>query len=207
MRTGRASPKVRRFVVRQQGGRCLLCAFPLNLGGYLHHVIAMDAGGPDHPLNLVGLCPNHHAVLEHARRHLAPKAAFSLTGWTTRAQAALAVIEDLAAERRELFDLLSRPYPYGSDVARDLRPDLVPYLGRDVARTAADLLLRVNLHRPRMLALWKIARRTVPRPQTDADFEALVAGTAGTATYRDVEEPTHHYLHRLSLPFNPDWIA
>lgn len=198
---------VRRFVVRQQDGRCLLCAFPLNLGGHLHHVIAVDAGGPDHPLNLVGLCPNHHAVLEHARRHLAPKAVFSSPRWTTRAQAAVGVIADLAAERRELFDLLSRPYPYASDVARDVRPDLIPYLGRDVARTAADLLLRVNLYRPRMLALSKVARRRVPRPRTDADFEVLVAGTSGAATYRDVEEPTHHHLHRLGLSFDSDWIA
>ena len=61
----------RELISAEQDWHCLLCDFPLKLSGHLHHVVPRDLGVPDHFLNIVALCPNHHAAVEMIRHYIA----------------------------------------------------------------------------------------------------------------------------------------
>ncbi len=56
------------FVIWAQKGKCLLCSYPLTLCCHLHHIIPHSQRGPDLPLNLAGLCVNHHILIETVKK-------------------------------------------------------------------------------------------------------------------------------------------
>ena len=51
-----------------QKDKCLLCDFPLVFRCHKHHIIPHSKSGPDHYYNLIGLCPNHHGMIEELKR-------------------------------------------------------------------------------------------------------------------------------------------
>ena len=51
----------RRSVYRRDHYRCILCDDPRRLT--LHHLYPRSAGGANHPMNLVTLCPACHAAI------------------------------------------------------------------------------------------------------------------------------------------------
>lgn len=163
----------RKLVHLEQEGSCLLCDYPLLLGCHLHHVIASDDKGPDHPLNLVGLCANHHTVLECVRRHVAPKETHGSGSWLQRAQAALKIIEGLPEERRRLFNELAEPHPLRREIREGVEPKWRTALAADIAQADARLLLGINRARPRIVLLWRIRRGEATDPKTDTEWARL----------------------------------
>lgn len=59
-------PEVRRLVRQRAQGKCELCGeigFTMANGKLyveVHHVVPLSENGPDHPSNVVALCPSHH---------------------------------------------------------------------------------------------------------------------------------------------------
>jgi 5-methylcytosine-specific restriction protein A len=60
------STAIKEYVLKRAGGICEYCLkdapFKTKLGPYLecHHILRLSDGGPDHPLNVIGICPNCH---------------------------------------------------------------------------------------------------------------------------------------------------
>jgi 5-methylcytosine-specific restriction protein A len=60
------SEAIKRYVIERSKGKCEGCAadapFRTRIGVYLecHHLHQVADGGPDHPNNVIGLCPNCH---------------------------------------------------------------------------------------------------------------------------------------------------
>jgi len=169
----------------------LLCDYPLLLGCHLHHVIASDDKGLDHPLNLVGLCANHHTVLECVRRHVAPRETRASGGWLERAQAALKIVETLPEDRRRLFNELAEPHPLRREIREGVEPKWRSALAADIAQADARLLLGVNKVRPRIVLLWRIRRREASEPKTDAEWAKATAAVSETLRLADFREVCH----------------
>lgn len=57
---------IKEYVLKRANGVCEYCQkdapFETRLGPYLecHHILRLSDGGPDHPLNVIGICPNCH---------------------------------------------------------------------------------------------------------------------------------------------------
>jgi hypothetical protein len=202
----RQSERKRELVHLEQEGYCILCDYPLLLGCHLHHVIASDDQGPDHPLNLVGLCPNHHTVLECVRRHVAPKEVHGNASWLQRAQAALTIIEALPEERRSLFNELSEPHPLRKEIREGVEVRFRTALAVDIAMKDARLLLTVNKARPRILLLWRIKRGIAPMPKTDTEWLEAIIEARETVRADDIVEVVVQHLSSLGLPFEPSWL-
>jgi len=149
----RISTDVRRHVKWSQKGACLLCSY--STGHHMHHVIPKSKGGPDHHLNLVALCPNHHALVEKLKRH-----ALSQTGgatyessnhnWLRQVKGAIASIQELDSSVYPILALLSTPcYCVDRDaVERVRRGD--QHAAGIVKSIDVELLTRVNRYRPRI---------------------------------------------------------
>jgi predicted restriction endonuclease len=64
-------------VKRTHAHRCQICGERLELkGGYYseaHHVKPLGRGGLDVTANIMCVCPNHHALLDHGAIPLDPK--------------------------------------------------------------------------------------------------------------------------------------
>ncbi len=205
----RLSKSLRKFVSAQQDERCFVCPFPLTLGLHLHHLVPRDVQGPDHPLNIIGLCPNHHAVLEYIRRHVAPTEARRHPNWLERVEAALAVTAGFTAEERRLFDCLSEPYPVR---LKQAIKDGVPAsdhgrLARDIARADAHILVRANEARPVAILGWRIRCGRTEQPPDEAGCRAALEAMKGTVSPVDVEEVIQSHLRNLNLPFDEAWLS
>jgi HNH endonuclease len=184
----------------------LVCPFPLALGTHLHHVIARDDGGPNHPLNLVALCPNHHLALELVRRHIAPKETDRAAGWETRAGAAAEFIRSFAGDSRSLFDQLSEPHPLRQPIRDGVDASLRTALAKDIARADTIILLRANLARPSALLVWRIAQGRTEAPANDADYAAAASAVAQAVCGLDVAEVVEAHLDKLGLPCDRGWV-
>lgn len=196
----------RKLVLLAQQGTCLLCAHPLIFGCHLHHVIASDDKGPDHPLNLIGLCANHHTVLECVPRHVSPKETYKNHGWLQRAQAAIKVIETLSEEQQRLFNDLAEPHPLRKEMREGVEPKWRLALAGDIARADSQLLLRINKARPGIALLWQISRGEAPEPKTDDEWAAAVGGIGKTLRPVDFREVVAMHLSALDLPFKRGWL-
>lgn len=190
-----------------QEGRCLLCPFPLSLRHHLHHVIAYDERGPDHPLNLVGLCPNHHAAVEIVRRHIAPYNTRRARGWMHRAEAALETVNALSATERELFNLLSEPHPLRKEIREGVDAKHRLDLAVGIAQADARVLLNVNRARPRILLAWRIARKEVLAPDNRGCLEILTNEARRAVTAVHLAYIVGLHLDALGLPFDPSWLS
>jgi hypothetical protein len=184
----------RRLIIAEQDGRCLVCRHALDLACHLHHVIAWKYQGPDHPLNLVGLCPTHHTVLEHVRRHVAPEEKRGKRDWFRRARAAAEHVDGLPEPERALFMHLCEPHPLRKEIAEHiadrkfsrLGQELQGRLARDIARADAAMLVGANKTRARMvLSLARDAEAVAP-----SAFKDIIA----------------LHLAALGLPFKPLWL-
>lgn len=202
----RERERKRELVHLGQEGSCLLCDYPLLLGCHLHHVIASDDQGPDHPLNLVGLCPNHHTVLECVRRHVALKETHGGGGWLQRAQAAIQIVERLPDQPRRLFDTLAEPHPLQREMREGVDPRWQTALAADIARADARLLLGINRARPRIVLLWRIRRGDAAEPKSDDEWTKATAAVSETLHAADFREVVTQHLSALALPFEPAFL-
>lgn len=61
--------RMRNYMLRNEVNACELCGFGFTNILQVHHKIPLSKGGTNHPLNLIVLCPNCHALVhETARR-------------------------------------------------------------------------------------------------------------------------------------------
>ena len=136
------------FISWAQRHTCLLCKYPLALHKHFHHVIARDDGGPDHYLNLVALCPNHHWLVERIKRHIIPGT--QSDHWLKTGTAALELYNELDGRTRRIFDVLSKPHKLSSVLRGRVREDLLERAERELMMEDARLLDDVNKERPRI---------------------------------------------------------
>lgn len=140
--------EVRQFIKWAQKGRCLLCPYPLHL--HLHHVISVDDCGPDHYLNLVALCPNHHYLVEIIKREVAPKEKHNFGKWLNTAKKAMEVRGWMTPEAVQILDILSHPHPMTGFRAEAKYGDVMDLLAQEVVDEDVKLLGSVNSRRPRI---------------------------------------------------------
>jgi 5-methylcytosine-specific restriction protein A len=63
---------IKEYVLKRADGICEYCSkaapFVTKLGPYLecHHILRLSDGGPDHPMNVIGICPNCHREAHYA---------------------------------------------------------------------------------------------------------------------------------------------
>jgi hypothetical protein len=196
----------RKLVHLEQEGSCLICDYPLILGCHLHDVIANDDKGPDHPLNLVGLCANHHAILECVRRHVAPKETRGSSSWLQRGQAALKIVEALPDQGRHPFNELAEPHPLRKELREGVEPRRRTALAADIAHADARLLVEINKARPGIVLLWRIRRGEASEPKTEADWTKATEAVRETLRLADFGEVVMLHLFALGLPFEPAWL-
>lgn len=189
-----------------QEDSCFICDFPIILGCHLHHLIPHDVQGPDHILNLIGLCPNHHKVFESVRRNVAPKEAQRSTAWLQRGRAALQVVEALPEDQRQLFNDLSEPYPLREVIKAGVDSEFRITLAEDIARKDAQLLLKIYKVRPSMVLLWRIQQAKIAEPRTEDDWDKAIIDTRETLCTTDFREVVMRHLHNLDLPFESTWL-
>lgn len=115
--------KTRQFVRWSQKDTCLLCSFPLVLYCHLHHIISVEDFGPEDVFNLIGLCANHHGMIENLKRTASPPLSklrtndFKVRKWAYKIDASRKIVDDLKPDGRKLVNLLLAPYPNSSNEA------------------------------------------------------------------------------------------
>jgi 5-methylcytosine-specific restriction protein A len=63
---------IKEYVLKRADGSCEYCSktapFITKVGPYLecHHILRLSDGGPDHPNNVIGICPNCHREAHYA---------------------------------------------------------------------------------------------------------------------------------------------
>lgn len=183
------------FISWAQKNTCLLCSYPLALHKHLHHIIAKDDQGPDHYLNLVALCPNHHWLVERIKRHIIPNQGSSSKHWLRVGVAALQLYKELSEDTRHTLDVLSKPHRL-SNVIKDGVPDhLLEKAAKDLMMEDARLLDDINKKRPRIFLssdYFQVADDLV-----DAQAEKIV-GQVGLGFYSEVISA---HMRRLNLQY------
>lgn len=185
----------------------MFCDYPLLLGCHMHHVIASDDKGPDHPLNLIGLCANHHTVLECVRRYVGPKEARRSNNWLQRGLSALKFIEALSIERRKLFHHLAEPHPLKREIQEGVEYKWQTALAADIAQADMRMLFEVNKARLRIVLLCRIGKGEVPEPKTDAEWASAIKVVRKTLCPADFREVVSLHLASLGLPFDAAWLG
>ena len=199
--------KLKRELINNiQEGSCLLCDYPLVLTCHLHHIIPLDLKGPDHFLNLIGLCPNHHNLLEQVRRHIAPRNFSNNNTWHKKAQAAIKVIETLTKEKQKLFNELSAPFPLRNEILKGVTPKFRTHLAVDIARKDAELLLEINQARPSIVLLWRIDQGKESEPKSNTEWSKAIDNVSKTLHPNDFSDVINLHLSDLKLPFSKSWF-
>lgn len=150
------------FVRWAQKDQCIFCSFPLVLRCHLHHIIAVKDHGPDHSLNLVGLCANHHGMLENLRttKHL-PISELgtnkpNVRKWIYKNSAALKEFKKLDPQSLSMMNLLLEPYFSTNDSFDTIFSDQTPVIKVAIARMIIDrdieLLDGINSKRLRIFS-------------------------------------------------------
>jgi hypothetical protein len=173
----------------------------------LHHVIASDERGPHHALNLVGLCPNHHAALEIVRRKIRDKTIIHTPAWMTRAEAAIKTLDFLPDPERQLFDSLSEPHPLRHEMQNGLPDKYRVQLAMEVAKADARFLLHANRARPRVLLWWLFHKKIVSRPKDRQPPETLLEESTRLVTAVHLADVVKLHLNALGLPFDISWLC
>lgn len=149
----------RHFVRWAQKDRCFLCTFPLVIYCHVHHIISVENCGPDHYLNLIGLCANHHDMLENLKRTQTPSNSLigtshpKMVQWHYKIQAALAEFDKLEYAHRKAMDRLLAPYLQSGDSLCGIfeKDELLKLpLVRMVVDRDIELLKEFNSIRPRI---------------------------------------------------------
>ena len=149
------------FVRWSQKDTCLLCSFPLVIYCHLHHVISVKDFGPEDEFNLVGLCPNHHGMIENLKRTSTPHWSklgtndLKVRKWSYKINIVMKMLDDLNQEKRELVDLFLAPYPNSlnesiSNWFHGNEPHINVALARMLIDKNVQLYKKVNKFRPRI---------------------------------------------------------
>ena len=203
------SKYTKHFIKWAHNRECMLCSFSSKT--HLHHVIPVDAGGPDHVLNLVPLCPNCHAVVEKSKRHVFPEWTTRDSKWRRRAQKIKDFRAEMDSATQALFDQLANPHPCNNpDVMSKARAGdntmVQALLGH-----SADLLHYVNQERPLLffgcVDLWKTGGEDIRRICSSLDGRKMWAKLNSMAEEfaseigRDkCEAVARHHLINAAIP-------
>jgi len=153
--------KTKEFVRWSQKDTCLLCSFPLVIYCHFHHVISVKDYGPEDEFNLIGLCGNHHGMIENLRRTESPSLDKlgsndpNVKKWAHKIDAAMKMLDNLNPEGRKLVNLFLAPYPNSSnEKISNMFHNKAPHINVGIARMLIDKNVRlykdVNQNRPRV---------------------------------------------------------
>ena len=152
--------KTKEFIRWAQRDQCFLCSFSLAIYCHAHHIIPFADGGPDQYLNMVGLCANHHGMVEEHKRSRIPSLSKIGTGdpktdrWLYKNQAMLGEAERFNDGQREAWNLLLPKYwPYPESLRESLgrnNCNLRPPLIKRIVDVDFKLLDSINRLRPRI---------------------------------------------------------
>jgi hypothetical protein len=183
------------FIVWSQNASCLVCDYSLHLRANWHHIIARDDLGPDHYLNIVALCPNHHYLLEHLKREIIPHEKRSSDNWLIEAKAAQQLYNKLQEDVRELFDILSKPHRLTEPIKSGIPQHLIEAFIIDVIKTDLSLLHYVNMKRPRIFSKFNCAGSH----DNDHGLDVIKVAKQISATF--YTEVISAHLANLHLPY------
>jgi len=199
----RLSPSIatKRYVRWAQWDRCLLCHCRLRM--HFHHVIPVSDAGPNHYLNLVELCPNHHDLVEVLKREVIPHNRPRDTSWISRAEKAKELADVLPPNERAVLEILSQPHRMARVVLRELTADHVHLLrsaATDLVEEDRQLLALVNRMRPRVFLGSPANLEDLKRLDTVTLDRALeqFPGNIEPEFFADV---INEHLQELGLPF------
>lgn len=183
------------FICWAQNNTCLICSYPLELHKHLHHIISKDDFGPDHYLNLVALCPNHHYLVERIKRFIIPRQSRSSNQWLEIGQAALQLRREMPEDKQQILDILSRPHKLSNVIKNGVSGDFIERAAEDLMKEDAKLLDAINKKRPRIF-LSPSSYRIV---DNEADKQADdIAGQVGLGFFSEV---ISSHMKRLNLPY------
>jgi len=156
----RVPRRVKAFIRWAQKDRCLLCPFPLAFSCQLHHIIAEKDGGPDLPLNLLGLCTNHHLMLHILKATKSPDISKLGTDdrltnkYIYKVELALEQFDRLEEKLKKALNTLLEPYWTSDDssthIFKGTKVSIILPLARRVIQRDTELLNRINNLRPRI---------------------------------------------------------
>lgn len=155
------STKTRKTIRWAQKDTCLLCSFPLVLYCHLHHIISVKDFGPEDEFNLIGLCANHHGMLENLKRTNSPPLNklgsndIKVREWVYKIDAAKSILDDFEDKLKELINLLLAPYPNSSgeatsDIFNHSEPHVKIGIARLLIEKNIEIYKKVNSLRPRI---------------------------------------------------------
>ncbi len=185
----------RDFIIWAQRNACLLCKYPLDLHKHFHHVIAREDGGPDHYLNLIALCPNHHWLVERIKRHIIPAQHSQSASLLKAGTAALQLYNELDEQTRRTLDVLSMPHQLSGVVQRGVPKELTERAAQDLMMEDAKLLYEVNSKRPRIF----LSPESCRLPDEVADGQAEKMATQKSLGY--YSEVITAHMQNLHLPY------
>lgn len=164
--------KMKDFVCWSQKDTCLLCSFPLVIHCHLHHVISVKDSGPEDEFNLVGLCANHHGMIENLKKTNSPSLSKLGTNdrgvkkWAYKINAAMKMLDSLNSEGRKLVNLFLAPYPNSSkqSISKIFHND-DPHMNVGICRMLINKNVRlykeVNQSRPRVYFQKPILKKAI----------------------------------------------
>jgi len=185
----------KKFINWAQKNTCLFCSYPLALHKHLHHIIAKDDCGPDHYLNLVALCPNHHWLVERIKRNIIPNQGSSSSQLLKTGIAALQLYNELSEETQRTMDILSKPHNLSNVVKDGLPGHLMERAANDLMIEDARLLNDINKTRPRIFLPLDSYRIADDSADTEAD---KIASQVGLGFYSEVISA---HMEGLNLPY------
>ena len=210
--------KTKLFIRWAQKDRCFLCMFPLVIYCHYHHIISVDDGGADHYLNLVGLCANHHGMMENLKRTRDPATPIIGTDhpemgqWHYKSQAALAEFELLAPGDRNAMNHLLSPYWKSDhsvyDIFKNHEPSKKLQLARMIITRDIELLKEINSKRPRIFFPRPAIRMAVNDPynllltgqvELQTAIDRVVNSNANNITGEEYDLVVAQHLLKLGL--------
>lgn len=184
------------FIIWAQNYTCLLCSYPLELHSHLHHIISKDDFGPDHYLNLVALCPNHHYLVERIKRYIILNQGSSSNKWLEAGKSALQLSSEMPEDKQQILDILSKPHKLSNVIKNGVPRHLMVRAANDLMIEDAKLLDAINKRRPRIYLppdSFRIADNSV-------DIQAdNIAGQVGLGFYSEL---ISSHMKRLNLPYS-----
>lgn len=185
----------KKFINWAQKNTCLLCSYPLALHKHLHHIIAKDDGGPDHYLNLVALCPNHHCLVERIKRHIIPNQGSSSSQWLKADIAALQLYNEMPEKTQRTLDILSKPHKLSNVIKDGVPGHLMGRAANDLMIEDARLLNDINKTRPRIFLPPDSYLIADDSADTQADKIAVQVGLGFFS------EVISAHMEKLNLPY------
>jgi hypothetical protein len=183
------------FIKWSQKNTCLFCNYPLDLYKHLHHIIAKDDGGPNHYLNLVALCPNHHFLIERIKRYIIPNQRNPSDKRLKSGTAALNIYHELSEELRRIVDILTKPLRMPNAIKKGIPDNLKRKAAEDLMEEDVKILDTINKKRPRIFLPFNFLGTV----DDSIDVKAgEVANQIGTGIYLEI---TIMHMNSLNLPY------